>query len=210
MTLALSTALAVLCALGCSSGKRIAKVNDALRLEREELKERVVSLEGENAELHVKIAELIQTSDSELTEDELAAIPRLASIELTRYCSVWTEGGASEARFFVVPKDGRGRFVQVVGEVALIVNSVPETDNANPKLDPASNRTLSHDDIYMLGSKLSTALEVRDSFISGISGTGYMFQVPLTETPTEKIELAISFKDATTGKIHSAVRIVSP
>jgi len=120
-TLALGTALAVLCALGCGSSKRIAKTNDALRIQREDLRERVETLEGENAELHVKIAELMQTGDTELSDDVLAAMPRIASIELSRFSIIWTEGGSSEARFFIVPKDGQGRFVPAVGTLELRV-----------------------------------------------------------------------------------------
>ena len=188
---------------GCNSGKRIAKANDNLRIEREQLKEQVTALENENAELHVKIAELLQSTDSELSEDVLAAMPRVASIELTRYCSIWTEGGASEARFFVVPKDGMGRFVPAVGK---LVVSVSEYEKPNKPPEPDDLARNEH--VPTIGMQTLNALEIRDSFVSGLSGSSYMIQVPLTSTPPEQVMLVAYFEDALTGKFHSVSRII--
>lgn len=208
ITIALLSAFAL---TGCNSGKRIAKANDNLRIEREQLKEQVTALENENAELHVKIAELLQSTDSELSEDVLAAMPRVASIELTRYCSIWTEGGASEARFFVVPRDGRGRFVHAVGEIGLSVSEFQTMDQLLDSPEAQSSRALAINDIIKgYGTQRLTSHEVRDAYITGLSGSGYMFQLPLNETPNSDVVFTIAFKDAVTGVVHTTERIVSP
>lgn len=199
VTIALLSAFAL---TGCNSGKRIARANDNLRIEREQLKEQVTALENENAELHVKIAELLQSTDSELSEDVLAAMPRVASIELTRYCSIWTEGGASEARFFVVPKDGMGRFVPAVGKLMLTIAEGPDGT-----FEPDSIAKNEH--IEALGTRRLDAIEIRDSFVSGLSGSSYMFQVPLSRTPTRDVIFSLRFEDAITGKYYAVSKLVN-
>ncbi|RNC82447.1 MAG: hypothetical protein ED559_11905 [Phycisphaera sp.] len=195
--------LLALTATGCSSGARIAKTNDKLRLERETLREQIEQLESENAELEAKVSELSRQSDASPSDDIIAALPRVASIELTRFCSVWTEGGASEARFFLVPKDGRGRFVQAVGKAGVTVADYGELAEPielegierNEKIEPIGMRTLS-------------ALELRDSFVSGLSGSSYMINVPLTETPSSGVIFSAWFEDAITGELHRVGRLV--
>lgn len=188
---------------GCGSGKRIAKANDALRLERESLKEQVTSLEAENAELSAKVTELSQQREGAPPEDVIAALPRVASIELTRFCSVRTEGGKSEARFFLVPKDGRGRFVQAVGKVIVLVG---EYEALSEPLDP--EYLARNEYTEPIGRQTLNALELRDSFVSGLSGSSYMITLPLTKTPSNDVIFSVRFEDAITGEFHRVGRFV--
>ena len=111
--------LLIACLAGCNSGKRIAKANDELRLERESLQEQVASLEAENAELKSKNSELNKRLDSPVPEDVLSALPRVATITLGRASAIETDGEVSNAVFLISPTDGKGRFVQCVATVEL-------------------------------------------------------------------------------------------
>ncbi|GAB5496439.1 MAG: hypothetical protein Phyf2KO_15190 [Phycisphaerales bacterium] len=195
--------LLALTATGCSSGARIAKTNDKLRLERETLREQIDRLESENAELKAKVSELSMQNDASPSDEIIAALPRVASIELTRYCSVWTEGGASEARFFLVPTDGRGRFVQAVGKVGVTVAEYGELTEPI-KLAGIEN----NEKIESIGILNLNAIELRDSFVSGLSGSSYMISVPLTKPPSGGVIFSAWFEDAITGKLHRAGRLV--
>ncbi|MEM9663135.1 MAG: hypothetical protein AAF937_12600 [Planctomycetota bacterium] len=184
--------IAVLCLLsslsvGCSSGARIATANDGLRLERESQRERIESLEAENAELRAKLAEANARAESPLPGDVLAALPRVAHIELTRFCSI--EDG--EVTWVIKPTDGRGRFVQVVG--TLEVRAVT-----------------SEDDPRVLAEAVLSPTEVRDAFASGIAGTGYRVMRPFDAASDSPITLTVSLHDHVTGTAHEAARVVEP
>ena len=111
------TAVCLLClfSLGCSSGARIAAANDELRLERESQRAEIESLEAENAEMRTKLAEANARAESPLPDDVIDALPRVAQVDLTRFCSV-DDGTITWA---LKPTDGRGRFVQIVGTLKL-------------------------------------------------------------------------------------------
>ncbi len=178
--------------IGCSSGKRIAKANDALRLERESLKEQVTSLEAENAELKSKNSELNNRLDSPLPDDILTALPRVASISLARATTVETQDGAPAAAFLLRTSDGKGRFVQAVASVELRVVEIGEQG----------------DDAAVLGERVVTPTELRESYTSGLGGASYMLRVPLTRTPTTGVALRAVLHDAITGASHSAERVI--
>lgn len=193
MTRAIAAAILLVCLTGCQSGRRIAKANDALRLERESLKERVSAVEAENAELRAKVSELSR-EQSALPDDTLSALPRIASIELTRSSTIWTEGGASEIRFFLVPKDGLGRFVQAVGTLKLRA-----VVTGSPSEEPS---VLIEQDI--------TPTEIRRAYASGIGGAVYLFQIPVPTPPVSSIALRAEFTDALTGVTYQAERLIEP
>ncbi|MEO1584943.1 MAG: hypothetical protein AAFR96_10290 [Planctomycetota bacterium] len=184
-------ALIVLClaagslASGCNSGKRIAAANDQLRLERETQRERIDTLEAENAELQTKLAESNARLESPLPDDVLDALPRVASIELTRFCDV-SDG---EVTWSLSTKDGRGRFVQVVGTLELRAVST----GAEPAV---------------LAEAVLTPAQVRDSYASGLAGTGYRVMRPIAGEASGPVTLTATLHDHVTGQSHEASHVV--
>lgn len=201
---ALNTAaiLLALTAIGCSSGARIAKTNDKLRLERETLREQIEQLESENAELKAKVSELSMQNDASPSSDIIAALPRVANIELTRFCQIENTDEGPMAIVFVTTKDGRGRFAQAVGTFSIVLanSSIPtDSDDSDIRTSPDT-----------LGHAEFGPLAVRDAYTTGLSGTSYMFKVPLERMPEPIATIGVRFDDAMTGETHFARAEVSP
>lgn len=178
---------------GCNSGKRIAKANDELRLERESLKEQVASLEAENAELKSKNSELNSRLESPVPEDVLVALPRVANISLGRASAIESDGESAIAVFLISPTDGKGRFVQCVATVELRVVEIGE-QGSQPRV---------------LGERVVTPEELRESYASGFGGASYLLRVPLDSKPETNVTLLAELHDAITGATHKAERIVT-
>lgn len=193
MTRATLAAMLTLALAGCSSGKRIAQANDALRLEREALKERVAALEGENAELTSKLSELNARLESPVPEDVLAALPRVASASLLRASGIESREGMSEAVFLLTTADGRGRFVQAVASVELRVIELGEQGQ----------------DAEVIGERVVTPTMLRDSYASGFGGPSYLLRVPLSRSPATSTALGAVLHDAVTGASFVADRVVA-
>lgn len=179
---------------GCNSGKRIAKANDALRLEREAQGERIAALESENAELRSKNSELNARLESPLSEDVLATLPRIASVSLLRASGIEAPNGTTEALFMLTTADGRGRFVQAVGTVELRVVELGEQG----------------EDAAVLGERTVTPAELRDAYASGFGGPSYLLRVPLSREPSTSVALRAVLRDDVTGASHEADRVVTP
>ncbi len=172
-------------AIGCSSGERIARANDELRLEREAQRERIEALEAENAELRAKLAEATARAESPLPDDVLEALPRVARIELTRFSTI--DGGS--ITWAIRPTDGRGRFVQVVG--TLEVRAIDAGDQPS-----------------VLAEAVLTPAELRDAFASGLAGAGYRVSTPIAGAPAGPVTLTATLHDHITGATHEATRVV--
>ncbi|MEO1534450.1 MAG: hypothetical protein AAFS11_02675 [Planctomycetota bacterium] len=180
--------VAVACGcFGCSSGARIAATNDSLRLERESQTDRITELEAANAELRAKLAEANARAESPLPDDVIDALPRVAGIELTRFCSI----GDGEVKWAIKPTDGRGRFVQVVGTLELRAVAV----GAEPSV---------------LAEVVLSPTEVRDAFASGLTGAGYRVSTSFDGDETVPITLTATLHDHVTGATHEASRVVDP
>ncbi len=180
------------CPTGCSSGKRIAKANDALRMERESLKEQVDSLESENAELRSKVSELNARLDAPVPEDVLGALPRVANVTLGRASAIESTPDGSSAAFLLSPTDGMGRFVQCVATVELRVVEIGEQG--------AESR--------VLGERVVMPTELRECYATGIGGASYLIRVKLDDKPKSGVALSARLHDAITGASHSAERII--
>ena len=185
--------LLIACLAGCNSGKRIAKANDELRLERESLQEQVASLEAENAELKSKNSELNKRLDSPVPEDVLSALPRVATITLGRASAIETDGEVSNAVFLISPTDGKGRFVQCVATVELRIVEIGE-QGSQPRV---------------LGERVVTPEELRESYASGFGGASYLLRVKLDHKPESSVTLRAELHDAITGATHEAERVVA-
>ena len=179
---------------GCSSGKRIARTNDALRQERELLREQVESLRAQVAELKTKVSELNAARETPIPDDVLAALPRVAGIMLNRFSTIWTEDDSSEARFFVVPRDGRERFIQAVGSLELRVVAIGR----------------SGEEPRVLAERVVSPTELRDAYAGGLTGPAYVFHLPLDAPPDSSAVLRAVFHDAITGATFTAESLFTP
>jgi hypothetical protein len=194
-TLALSLA-------ACSSGSRVASENDRLRLKNLELTKQVEGLTLERSELKAKLAEANRARESALAPDVLDAIPRCAGIEIDSL-SGWTPTDRSApvtgAVIYLLPKDGRGRFVQIVGTLTVDATVLPQSGATSNQV-PIQTKTL-------------VPAELRESYRSGFMGTGYTIELPIPTNPAARsstLVLRARFVDALTGQTWSAERTVSP
>ncbi|MEM1330841.1 MAG: hypothetical protein AAGG07_09795 [Planctomycetota bacterium] len=170
---------------GCSSGARIAKENDRLRLEREALSDRVDSLKSQNAELRARVAELTREVDA----DASAMLPRVASLSLD--VDVLDRGEQQVLRAKVTPRDGRNRFVQAVGSLRADVVRVDADGSSSVEVSASLDPNA-----------------LRNSYRSGFGGSGYVVEftvnVPDDAEPGFSRLVRVSFDDAITGLVHEA------
>ncbi len=170
---------------GCNSGARIAAANDQLRLERESQHEQIESLEAENAELRSKLAEANARLGSPIPDDVLIALPRVASIELTRFSDLRDDVMTWSIR----PSDSRGRFVQVVGTLELRA----VTAGSEPRV---------------LAETVLAPAELRDAYASGLSGAAYRASAQITGDIAWPVTLTAVLHDHVTGTSHEASRVM--
>lgn len=189
---ALLLVLAFLLSGGCQTKQRLSETNDQLRLERESLREIVQRQEGEIAELKAKISELTSENAGAPSEAIVAAMPRVAKVEVARSSRIERTEAGPVAVFFVRTLDGRGRFVQGVGELSLRVTS---TGAAGAEPSVVASETLDPN-------------RVRASYTAGFGGTAYMVRVPIDSMPEGPLVFSATYSDLTTSVTHSAERLV--
>ncbi len=197
----LSTLLA-LTGVSCSSGpKNFDNENDDLRRRVDDLEAEVVRLRGERDEALANVAEMsraLEREGSQLTADVRQAIPRCVRLELGRLTGPTHSGdsaGFDVVDVYVTPRDARGRFVQIVGDLIVRADLLPEGT------DPARQ----------LGSAVLSAPELREAYRAGITGTHYTIRIPLTEPirPGDgAVAIGVEFVDALTGKIVTVRGVV--
>jgi hypothetical protein len=164
---------------GCGSFKKVSEENDRLRA-------RVIELEVENQQLTGRAAELdgqLQrvTNDLPVPREVLDATPYVAAISIASVShAADTDGdGVSDTLvIYVEPTDGRGRFVQMVGELSVHAATLPGDNDA-----------------ITLGRVTLGPGELRNAYRSSFLGTHYTVEVPITiadpatQTPcTVKVE----------------------
>lgn len=188
---------------GCASKGRISAENDRLRRENREQKDRITALEGEIAELKVKLAERYRP-EAHLTPDHLEALPRVTKIEIGRLSGLLPTRGdeATSGVIYLVPLDGRGRFTQFTGGVVAEVLVLPRVAGGD---EPQPRR---------VARRSYTPAELRDAYRSGLTGTHYTLELPF-ETPlvrpageTLSVVLRVEAEDGLTGQRHVAERFV--
>jgi hypothetical protein len=192
MRLAASLALLVSLA-GCQQD--FASEGDALRRQ-------VLELQADNERLGVRVSELEAALDraerrpDEWRADVRAAAPHVADIELHRLCHVDDTDGDGRPdllRVYVQPTDGRGRFVQLAGDLTVRADVLGEgatsLEVASATLDP---------------------LELRDAYRSGVLGTHYTIECPL-EWPAEPQDLFVRavYTDGRTARKYATERTVT-
>lgn len=200
MARAIAALLVVVSAAGpaaCRSAD-IAQANDELRDRVVDLEDEVRELRDLNAELEVKLAAAgAATPAGELPERVRASIPRVTRISISRLSHARDDDGdgrVDRLTLYLLPADGRGRFVQLVGE-ATASATVPVV--GGPPL--------------AIGDLTLDAPAVRDAYRSGLTGTHYTIELPVElpeGDPPATCTVQVAFDDALTGRRHSASRTV--
>lgn len=186
---------------GCTlGGSRSASAeNDRLRKAMVEKDARIAALEGDKAELIVKLAGG-ERRGLHLPPDAAATLPVATGVDVGRFSGLLpasAKGAATGCRVEFSPRDGRGRFVPVAGSVKARVL----LDGAEPRL---------------LGEVALDAAAVREAYRSGLTGTYYECEVPLAaplERPGEAdpaVVVRLELTDAMTGEVLKAERTIAP
>ena len=165
--------------------------NDELRREVAELKQQIETLEAQNAELAGKVGELDLARAGSLGNDAVLALPRAVSLEFVGLTGVDVRGDDANAVVYARPLDGRGRFVQVVGEMTVAVSFVPEDPDAGGATP--------------LGGATLGSAAIRDAYREGLGGSSYRFEVPLTGLKLindDRVVISLVLRDAITGETH--------
>jgi hypothetical protein len=154
----------MLSSVGCSGAKRASIENDRIRAE-------LLDQEDELTRLQQRITELealvngYEAGRDEASRAVIANTPLVTAIEIGRLSHVRDrndDGTPDELVIYVQPTDGRGRFVQMVGDLSI-----------HAALQPADK------DAVTLGRVHLGPAEVREAYRSGLSGTHYTITVPL-------------------------------
>lgn len=194
------------CQIGGSSTQ--GKENDRLRDEVQKLTAQVDQLTKEREDLAGKLAEVGRVggvagvgsggNQGSMTAQVMEAMPRVQKLEIDSLSGLRPTlssrpGSAAESVVvYVVPRDGRGRFVQVAGELRVRVRVMRGSGGSGGGAEIARvERTLN-------------PLEVRDAYRSGIMGTHYevemKFDAPVKREGNERHEIQAEFVDGLTGR----------
>ena len=184
---------------GCSHGGRVEKANDELRQENETLKQQIAEVTARNKELE---SELHRPSGvaTTLPEDIRANIPHVTAIEIGRLSFARDtdgDGRPDTLTIYLNPTDGRGRFTQLVGTLTISAAVVPADADAST-----------------VGRASFTPAQVRDAYRSALTGTHYVFEVPIklpagTTAPPDRAMVNAEYIDGVTGEKFSAERSIS-
>lgn len=181
--------------------------NDRLRQEMLDKDKKQRELEGEIAELKVKLAEANQ-AQGQHPDEVLQALPRVTSLDVSSLSGFEPNDASAPATTVAVwfeTLDGRGRFVQAVGTVTVSALLLPPTvgDGSNQEPQRIATTTLS-------------PAQLRDAYRSSFTGTHYTAEMKLDQ-PVERgpgrtpsLLVRIEFHDAITGQDLKAERVISP
>lgn len=189
---------------GCRAGgtRSASEENDLLRRDAIQLRDRIADLEGRNRELTIKLESEVRARRESLPADIADAFPVVVGIDIDALSGLRPAGRGSADRLAVsfVPRDGRGRFVQVVGTATLSVTRLPESADG------------SGEGAVLAVTDLKPA-SLRDAYRSGLTGQFYEVELALAspiDRATESGSLAVHlvFADAITGQTHRASRVI--
>ena len=163
MLLTAATLAAVFTA-GCGSFKKVSEENDRLRARLIEVEDENRELAGRGAELEGQLQRL--TRDLPIPQEVRDATPHVADISIASVSHATDtdgDGRSDTLIIYVEPTDGRGRFVQLVGELSVHAAVLPADGDA-----------------ITLGRVRLGPLELRDAYRSTFLGTHYTVDVPIT------------------------------
>jgi hypothetical protein len=189
----------VLIAPGCRD-QRLSEENDRLRARVLDLETEIRALRQRNEELAVAVERVADASDG-LSADALAATPGLVELKIGRLSHSDDEDGDGIAETLVLylnPRDGRSRFLQIVGTLSVHAAVLPPDADA-----------------ITIGRRTLDPIELRDAYRSGVTGTHYTVELPIesgngdneASLPNSAI-VRVEFTDARTGAVHAAERAI--
>jgi hypothetical protein len=180
--------------VGCrAGGDDLEVVNNRLREQNLDLRDRVAAMEQEIEELKLALRQK-SSKPGEPPEAVLLNLPRVTRISLDRLTTIAQTPEGLVARAHVEPEDGRGRFTQMTGRVTLKLVRVPENG-----------------DVETVSERVFEPSEVRDAYRSGFMGTHYTIEMPVTlpsEADGETWLLLAEYVDAVTDAKLKAERSV--
>ena len=164
---------------------------DPERVQLQKQSEQLAQLQAKNQELSSQMealrARLASEGATVPSAAALEATPALAGLSLGSAGAIECADAGCVARVYLEPRDGRGRFVQIVGSVAVAVALV----------DP-DGRT------QTLGQRTFDPLELRDAYRAGFMGTHYTLEVPVGipagVAAGTALAVTAEFTDAWTGR----------
>ncbi|MEM7227707.1 MAG: hypothetical protein AAF432_02725 [Planctomycetota bacterium] len=172
---------------GCDT-PALSTENDQLRRDILDLRNRVDDLQRRNRELETELTRDVRRDVDAEPETVRAATPHVVEIELSRLSHVRDmdgDGTVDTLLAYIMPIDGRGRFMQIVGEITVSAAILP-TDR----------------DAVTIGRQTFDPVAVRASYRSSFTGTHYTLELPITVEPDLLRDDAVVravFVDATTG-----------
>jgi hypothetical protein len=188
--------IAVVIVSGCGH-RRFANENDVLRARVLELEMETAAMKKRNTELEAELAAMTAPPAS-LSPEIAAATPHVTGItigRLSHLCDDDGDGAPDKLIVYVIPADGRGRFIQLVGQLSLEAALLPTDDEP---------RTIAR-------AKLSPG-EVRDAYRSSFTGTHYTIEAPVSlpadAAAFEKCDVRVTYDDGRSGRRFEAHRAI--
>ncbi len=196
-----SSSVGALCAAGlllagCAGPSRVSRENDRLRARVHELSKQVRRLEDHNTELMARIQRLRATPTSTPAEvlDNTPHVARISIGRLSHACDPDGDGQPEMLKVYVKPTDGLGRFVQMVGELAIHAAILPPDAEA-----------------ITIGRITLNPGEVRRAYRSSLLGTRYAVTVPIAVpegVDAAECTLKVVFLDGRTGLRHTDEHVI--
>jgi hypothetical protein len=194
-------ALTLFMVSGCAK-KNYLNENDALRAQVIDLQKQIADLQRRSEELEVQVRQATAAASGDVSEEVKLATPHPVAINIDRLSHVQPQkdGSTGPGRLVVYVDcvDGRGRAVQLVGDVEITAFRLPlETEPS------------------IIGRFTASPLQVSEAYRSSLMGTHYTFEVPLSITlpsPTsgagggDTVFVKVQFTDGVTGIVLTAER----
>ncbi len=199
--LRVSSSVGALCAAGlllagCAGPSRVSRENDRLRARVHELTKQVRRLEDHNTELVARIRQLRATPPSISAEvlDNTPHVARISIGRLSHACDPDGDGRPELLKVYVKPTDGLGRFVQMVGELAVHAAILPPDKEA-----------------ITIGRITLGPGAVRGAYRSSVLGTRYAVTLPIAvpeDVDAAECTLKVVFLDGRTGLRHTDEQVI--
>ncbi len=204
---------AALCALlglsACTVGgqRSTSAENERLRRQIMELETQSAAFKGERDELAIKLRESLSAGSLPAAE-AIQALPIATRIEIDSMSGFDPADPATPAThvvFAVRPLDGRGRFVQVAGQLTIEALALPASISADATGEPSR-----------LAVVTIPPLQLREAYREGLGGARYEVMIPLPtpisrgagRTPT--LVLRAELTDGLMRTVHRGERTVGP
>ena len=167
----------VVCALcaACESDKNFINENDRLRARVTELEKQLQAAERRGRELEGRLQQLAG-EHAGVSESVLMNTPHLADVTIGRLSHVRDTNGDGRPdvlTVYVNTFDGRGRFIQVTGELSVTASAIPADADVNQPMQ--------------IGHVRLDPEQLREAYRSGITGTHYAVDVPIDWPATPNV-----------------------